>query len=315
MRVGLSFIVANGDRLPCRGVCAALAISVATKPSVINYFSLALASYDIILGTEWLRSLGLITWDFTSLSMTCCLQGHWVTWIGEPGRAPVACRQLQVGEMMEYLLTEFEDLFTEPTGLPPTRVHDHRIHLETDAQPVAVRPYQYLQLQKDELELQCEEMLRQGLIRLSTSAFLSPVLHVKKHDGLWRFCIDYRAPNAITIKDKFPIPVVEELLDELFDAKCFTKLDLRSGYHQVRMFADDVGKTVFHTHHGHYEFLVMPFGLTNASVTFQVLMNDILRRYLHKYVLVFFDDILIYSASWADHLRHVRLILDTLCQH
>jgi len=172
---------------------------------------------------------------------------------GRPGpEAPTICTTTVTPSLLDELLASFADIFDEPHGLPPPRARDHGITLVPGSHPIAVRPCRYPATHKDELERQCAVMLAQGLIRRSSSAFSSPVLLIKKADRSLRFCVDYRALNAITVKDAFPIPVVDELLDELHGAKFFTKLDLRSGYHQVRMRPVNIAKTALRTHDGLY---------------------------------------------------------------
>ncbi|XP_068644717.1 uncharacterized protein [Aristolochia californica] len=298
--------VANGEKLTSIGLYSAVQFVIEGHDFAADFLVIPLAGFDLVLGIKWLQQLGLILWDFTSLTMGFTSGQHHITLHGTHAPSLCALHHLQAADSdrshLHSLIAEFGDLFMASQSLPPIRNCDHQIRLQMGMEPVVVRPYHYPHFQKDEIERQCHQMLEQGLIQASWSPIASPVLLVKKNDHTWRFCVDYRELNAHTVKDKFPIPVVNELLDELHGAKFFTKLDLRSGYHQIHVYPADVEKAAFRTQHGHFEFLVMPFGLSMAPSTFQALMNDVFRPLLRKFVLVFFDDILIYSSSWEGHL-------------
>ena len=217
--------------------------------------------------------------------------------------------------MLQSLLSSYSDLFEEPTSLPPFREgFDHTIPLKAGANPVNLRPYRYSSLQKDAIDDLLKDMLKQGIIQCSSSPYASPIVLVKKKDGGWRLCVDYRGLNAQTVKDKYPIPLLEDLLDELGGAFYFSKLDLHAGFHQLRMSPEDVFKTAFKSHAGHYEYLVMPFGLSNAPCTFQSLMNHVFQDISKKFLLVFFDDILVYSPDWETHLIHLQEVFSILRQ-
>ncbi|GKB44630.1 ty3-gypsy retrotransposon protein [Tanacetum coccineum] len=254
-----------------------------------GFIRVSMKGPDIVLGIQWLQKLGKVTHDYSEQTME-------FTWLDRvyvlKGDDALRMKRISLHHMRALL--ESEDIYgvyelfnldydaggndtsveaPVPSTLPPPRSIDHRIHLFPNTKPVNVRPYRYPHYQKGEMEKLVNEMLSQGTIRVSHSLFSSSILLVKKKDGSYRFCVNYRALNAVTVKDKFPIPTADEMFDELGGAVIFTKLDLRAGYHQIRIHDWDVYKTAFRTHDGHYEFLVMPFGLTNAPSTFQATMN------------------------------------------
>ncbi|GJQ89599.1 putative reverse transcriptase domain-containing protein [Tanacetum coccineum] len=211
------------------------------------------------------------------------------------------------------IVQDFPEVFPEDLpGIPPTRQVEFQIDLVPGAAPVARAPYRLAPSEMKELSDQLKELSDKGFIRPSSSPWGAPVLFVKKKDGSFRMCIDYRELNKLTVKNRYPLPRIDDLFDQLQGSSIYSKIDLRSGYHQLRVREEDIPKTAFRTRYGHYEFQVMPFGLTNAPAVFMDLMNRVCKPYLDKFVIVFIDDILIYSKNKQEHAEHLKLILELL---
>lgn len=285
----------DGHKVVTRGICKGVRMKMGEIEIVIDALVLELGGLDMVLGVAWLSTLGQVIMDWKALTMEFADGNKWVKLQGQGNKdvrqsyvntfledthsrlgmdwwwshfKSIEAGKMVVSEGVNTILKEFSEVFQEQIQLPPKRTQVHRINLLPEHGPVNVRPYKYPHHQKEEIERQVEELLKAGVIRPSMSAYSSPVILVKKKDKTWRMCVDYRALNKETIPDKYPIPIVDELLDELNGATVFSKIDLKSGYHQIRVFESDIPKTAFRTHNGHYEYLVMPFGLMNAPATF-----------------------------------------------
>ncbi|CAI5468676.1 unnamed protein product [Closterium sp. Yama58-4] len=315
----------------------------------MKFLATTLDGCDVLLGRDWLRRHNPVI-DWTTGS--CCVSKHeglikLPAWTPDYIQAPcvkaitiahhfnrgaqlfaVCLRELAVdtdGKDIEKLcaavppdlaelIRQYPDIFPDdlPLGLPPERPEDHKIQLEPGAQPTVRTQWRLTQPELEELRRQIDALLEKGFIRPSTSPFAAPILFTPKKDGGLRMCIDYRALNRVTIKSRYPIPRTDDLLDQLRGARYFSKIDLRGGYHQIRVFADDCHKTAFRTRYGSYEFTVMPFGLTNAPSTFQLTMNRVFRDLLDRCVIVYLDDILIFSKTREQHLRDLDAVFKRL---
>jgi hypothetical protein len=214
------------------------------------------------------------------------------------------------------VVCDYPDVFPdELPGMPPDRDIEFAIELQPGTAPISKRPYRMPPAELAELKKQLQELLDKGFIRPSTSPWGCPALFVKKKDESLRMCVDYHPLNAMTIKNKYPLPRIDVLFDQLVGAKVFSKIDLRSGYHQIKIHASDIPRTAFSTRYGLYEFLVMSFGLTNAPAYFMYLMNSVFMPELDKFVVVFIDDILVYSKNEDEHTVHLHIVLQRLRDH
>lgn len=211
------------------------------------------------------------------------------------------------------VIRKYSDVFPdELPGLPPDSEIEFGIDVAPDTQPISIPPYRMAPAELKELKEQLHDLLDKGFIHPSVSPWGALVLFVKKKDGTLRLCIDYRQLNKVTIKNKYPLPRIDDLFDQLQGAQCFSKIDLRLGYHQLKKRNEHIPKTAFRTRYGHYEFLVMSFGLTNALAAFMDLMNRVFRPFLDRFVILFIDDIMVYSQSEQQHEGHLRQVLQTL---
>ncbi|GJT73013.1 reverse transcriptase domain-containing protein [Tanacetum coccineum] len=274
-------------------------------------------SFDVIIGMDWLAYHRALIDCYEKIVRIPLPNGKILEVQGERPEKDLrslACIKADEKKLDDIrVVRDFPEVFPDDLlGLPLVREIEFRIDLIPGASPVVRSPYRLAPSEMLELSNQLKELQEKGFIRPSHSPWGAPVLFVKKKDGSMRMCIDYRELNKLTIKNRYPLPIIDDLFDQLQGACCFSKIDLRSGYHQLRVREEDIPKTAFRTRYRHFEFTVMPFGLTNAPAIFMDLMNRVCKPYLDKFVIVFIDDILIYSKSEEEHEVHLKTILDLL---
>lgn len=325
-----------GHSVVVNQVCMGCPIEVQGKVYPANLINLPFREFDAILGMDWLSEHRAIVDCESKKLILRTPEGEEVVVVGERSNvlsnvvsAIKAEKMLHKGcpaylifamETKEELkleeiptVCEFPEVFPEELpGVPPEREVEFAIDVIPEVMPVSKAPYRMAPAELKELKAQLQELLDKGFIRPSISPWGAPVLFVKKKDGSMRLCIDYRELNKLTVKNRYPLPRIEDLFDQLRGARHFSKIDLRSGYYQMKVKEDDVPKTAFRTRYRHYEFLVMPFGLTNAPAAFMDLMNRVFYPFLDRFVVVFIDDILVYSRTKEEHDQHLRTVFQTL---
>jgi hypothetical protein len=272
----------------------------------------------VILGMDW---LGMHEVTIQCAKRTVLLsgpKGEKVELVANPPSDAGGSVQQLDGKSLEDIrvVCEYLDvLLEELPGMPPDRDVEFVIDLFPGTAPISKRPYRMSSTQLLKLKKQIKELLEKGFIRPSSSPWGAPAILVEKKDGTQRMCVDYRLLNEVTIRNKYPLPRIEDLFDQIRGAKVFSKIDLHSGDHQMKIRWSDIPKTAFTTRYGHYEYTVMSFGLTNAPAYFMDMMNKVFMEYLDKYIVVFIDDILIYSKTQEEHEEHLRLVLQKLREH
>jgi hypothetical protein len=279
---------------------------------------MGLESVDIILGTDWLsRHHVVIDVAVRAIEIHSPMDGEITLYLPDQG-CTHSCAFSLIESPVERIpvVCEYPDVFPdELPEMPPDRDIEFAIELQPGTVPISKRPYRMPPAELAELKKQLQELLDKGFIRPSTSPWGCPALFVKKKDESLRLCVDYHPLNAVTIKNKYPLPRIDVLFDQLVGAKVFSKIDLRSGYHQIKIRASDIPKTAFSTRYELYEYLVMSFGLTNAPKYFMYLMNSVFMPKLDKFVVVFIDDILVYSRNEQEHTMHLHTVLQRLRDH
>eukprot|EP00253_Pinus_taeda_P008401 PITA_08401 len=286
--------------------------TIAGQPVMVDLNVLPLGSYDILIGMDWLER----HWSLVDCKTKIIYykDQHGARKEMQGIKRPVQEKIATLDAIP--IIQEFADVFPEEIpGLPPKRNIDFTIELVPGAALVSRAPYRMSVPELTELKMQLQELLDKNYIRPNVSPWGAPVLFVKKKYGTLRMCIDYRELNKLTIKNKYPLPRIDELFDQVKGATMFSKIDFPSGYHEIRIKEEDIAKTTFRTRYGHYEFVVLPFRLTNAPATFMCLMNNIFHQYLDQFMLIFVDDILIYSRTIEEHQEHLIMVLQTLREH